>query len=327
MAYVMSFFAGEYEKILPNIESGKVSHPAYVFVRDNIDSTTGRLAFIDKNNEVKFIRGENKQVIVRVDVLPSIENADSEVIYIVAGKTAYVFDGEQFNSLGNDHTAEIEALTTKVVELEDRIDTSEHLYERLQYEIADTPEGTLIDYRDSEIRIMCPVNAVFTKQSVGAGGDANSYYMTFKTFAPSDDAVGYIEHLGDKVDSEILTDIKTDNYGRRYQPTWLALANYDESTNTWSYYGEKSTTEKYIGWDYQIDWYNADSVMIASDCIRINLSNEECHSVIEPSYVGNMTSEINTLKETNVLLEEQVAELAEVVETLKASNLTFVELE
>lgn len=167
----------------------------------------------------------------------------------------------------------------------------EHLARK--YEITDVPIGTLVDIHENEIRIMCPKNAEFTKQSVGTGGDSNTYYMTFKTYVLDDNVVGYREHLGNQVDNEILTDLKTDEYGRRYQLTWLGLAKYDEATDTWSYYGANSTVEKYTGWNYQIDWYDADGVMIASDSIRINLSNEACHSVIEPYYVGSMMAEVD----------------------------------
>lgn len=167
--------------------------------------------------------------------------------------------------------------------------------EKTKYEITDVPVGTLVDYRDSEIRICCPENSVFTKQNVGAGGDSNSYYMTFKTFAPSDDAVGYIEHLNGQADEQILTSFNVDANGRRYQPTWLALAKYDEAAGVWNYYGKSSMNGKMIGYDYRIDWYNADGVMIASDSVRINLSNENCHFEIEPYYVGKMKTDVETL--------------------------------
>lgn len=165
--------------------------------------------------------------------------------------------------------------------------------EQVKYEITDAPLGTLIDYSDNEIRIMCPNDAVFTKQAVGTGGDANSYYVTFKTYAPNDAAVGYIEHLGGNSDSEILTDFSVDEYGRRYQPTWLGIAKLDTTTGVWTYYGKNSTDNKYIGWDYQIDWYNEDGIKIASDSIRINLSNENCHNTNTPYYVSALKAEMN----------------------------------
>lgn len=186
---------------------------------------------------------------------------------------------------------------------------SEHMTKK--YEIVDVPEGTLVDYRDSEIRIMCPKNCVFTKQNVGTGGDANTYYVTFKTYVYDDNIVGYIEHLGDKADSEILRDLKTDEYGRRYQPTWLGVAKYDEATNTWTYYGANSNESKYIGWDYRIDWFDDNGVMVASDCTRINLSNENCHSSIEPYYVGSMMSEIDTKIDTKIAEVNSAYEVVE----------------
>jgi hypothetical protein len=73
----------------------------------------------------------------------------------------------------------------------------------------------------------------------------------------------------------------------------LALANYDEATNIWSYYGEKSTVNKYIGYDYQIDWYDANGVVVESEKIRINLSNENCHHAIEPFYMANIVKGVS----------------------------------
>lgn len=185
---------------------------------------------------------------------------------------------------------------------------SEHLVKR--YKVEDVPAGTLVDYFDKEIRIMCPADAEFVKQSVGVGGNPNNYYMAFKTYAPSDDVVGYIEHLGDQADAEILTDLKTDEYGRKYQPTWLSLAGYDDATG-WTYRGKSSSVEKYIGWDYQIDWYNADGVMVKSDAVRINLSNEDCHNAIEPYYIGSVRKEIDTK------IEEKIAEVEGAIEIVE----------
>ena len=177
------------------------------------------------------------------------------------------------------------------------IDSIPYAYVAKKYEISDAPKGTLVNYYEKEVRIMCPYDAEYNLQNVGAGGDKNSYYITLNTFAPNG-AVGYIEHLGGQVDAEILKDIKIDNYGRRYQPTWLAVAKYNTETDEWSYYGDKSTETKYIGWDYQIDWYDADGVIIDSDSIRINLSNKDCHFTSEPYYMAGYaeSSEVEDLK-------------------------------
>ena len=183
------------------------------------------------------------------------------------------------------------------------IDAIPHAYVAKKYEITDAPKGTLVNYYEKEIRIMCPADAEYHLQTVGAGGDANSYYVTLKTYAP-DGAVGYVEHLAGQVDKEVLTDIKIDNHGRRYQPTWLGVAKYDAETGAWSYYGDNSSVSKYIGWDYQIDWYDADGVMINSDSIRINLSNENCHFTSEPYYMAGYADEVEDLKATIAELEE-----------------------
>jgi hypothetical protein len=84
------------------------------------------------------------------------------------------------------------------------------------------------------------------------------------------------------------------------------LAKYDEATGTWSYYGSKSTESKYIGWDYRIDWYNVDGVMISSNSVRINLSNEDCHYNNKPYYMVNYATseEVATIKETVSSVEE-----------------------
>lgn len=178
------------------------------------------------------------------------------------------------------------------------IDRVKETVVQVKYNISAIPEGTLVNYGEKEIRVMCPANAEFVKQAVGTGGDPNSYYMTFKTYVPNDNIAGYIEHLNGKVDSEILTNFSTDEYGRKYQPTWLALAKYDEASDTWTYYGKNSTVNKYIGYDYQIDWYDANGVMVASDCIRINLSNEDCHNEITPYYISALEAKIDDVSES-----------------------------
>lgn len=153
----------------------------------------------------------------------------------------------------------------------------------IKYEIENVPEGTIIDYRDKEIRIFCQDDAVFTKQNVGENGNENMYYATFKVYAP-EGAVSLKE--GDKgvIVDEMIQLKHTDAFGRKYKPMWIALANYDEDLEVWSYFGKNSTSQKYLGWSYIVEWYDENGKMINTDAIRINLSNKDCHNSLAPYY-------------------------------------------
>lgn len=162
-----------------------------------------------------------------------------------------------------------------------------------KYEIAYKPVGTLVDYRDKEIRVMCPADTQWVQQTVGTNGNANMYYMGFKAYAP-EGAVSFKEDDQFEIADQTMYYFENndfagiDAYGRKYSIVWLALAQYDEATQAWSYFGEKSTTSKYIGWYYSVEWYGADGKIINADTIRINLSNENCHKNIEPYYMANI---------------------------------------
>lgn len=247
------------------------------------DPDGNRLAWIDKNGKVQ-----------KLDVGMSEDAVNAAVSNAVS--TAKDYADEKFNSVDS----KIEFVESAIESME----SSLKAYAEDKYEVVDAPKGTLVNYYDKEIRIMCPANTTWEKQSVGQGGDANTYYITFKTYFSDDEVVGYIEHLGDQKDAEILTDIKVDKNGRRYQLTWLGVAKYNEGSGEWTYYGVNSTEGHYIGWDYQLDQYNADGVMIASDRIRINLANEDCYSVIRPYYVSNITT--SAVTEANVYTDEKI---------------------
>lgn len=176
------------------------------------------------------------------------------------------------------------------------VDSIPSVYVARKHEISGTPVGTLVDYRDHEIRVMCPTGTKFVKQNVGVNGNPNMYYMAFKAYAP-DDAVSFRE--GDK--GEIIDEVfdfngpasGVDEFGRKYSVCWLAIASYNESTGTWTYFGETSSNSKYIGWTYVVEWHNVDGVVVGSDCIRINLTNETCHFTVEPFYVTDIMKQLD----------------------------------
>lgn len=271
----------------------------------------GKIGWIDADGNKVIL--EDKKQVVSVDALPEIGEVDT--VYIWNAKF-YFWNGSEFIPSIDEIGVTAEEVDSKISSAITNVKNEANTYtnkmietvEAVKYEITDVPVGTLVNYSENEIRVMCPQNSEWMLQNVGTGGDPNCYYCTFKTYVPNNDVVGYIEHLGDKVDSEILTNLYTDEYGRRYQPTWLALAKYDEATDVWTYYGSNSTANHYIGWDYQIDWYNANGVMIASDSIRINLSNEECRSSAEPYYVSN------AVKTANAYTDKQIADAVAIIE-------------
>ena len=146
-----------------------------------------------------------------------------------------------------DSVASAKAYTDKMVE----VAVNEHMVKK--FEITSIPEGTLVDYRDKEIRVMCPADIKWVKQNVGSAGNANMYYMGFKAYAP-DGAVSFKE--GDRgVIIDEMFDFNddfagTDEYGRNFSICWLALASYNEAADAWTYFGKNSNEEKFIGWDY-----------------------------------------------------------------------------
>lgn len=168
------------------------------------------------------------------------------------------------------------------------------LFEHVKYEISSKPVGTLVDYREKEIRVMCPADTTWTLQNSGEGADASVYYIGFKAYAPNDSVVSFKEDLAEVIADDTMYYFEgndfagIDAYGRKYSIVWLPVARYNEATKTWSYYGVNSSASRYIGWYYSVEWYDADGKVISSDTIRINLSNESCHNAVEPYFMGSV---------------------------------------
>lgn len=282
---------GSLESLDAAIDQKKVDAFDILFLTDKDGH---RIGWIDKNG--------NKVIL---DMGLSETEVNSKLEEAIAEANAYA--DEKVETAVEEKVSE--SVETKVTEkVTETITTVLEAYAAEKFEITDAPEGTIVNYGEHEIRIMCPKNAVFTKQNVGAGGDSNSYYVTLKTYFTDDEIMGYREHLGTQVDEEILKDIKTDENGRRYQPSWLAIAKYDEASDTWSYYGASSNEDKFIGWDYRIDKFNADDLMIASDFVRINLSNEDCHFSSTPFYVAKAMDGV--VESANAYTDQKIAEIA-----------------
>lgn len=328
MANLPIFATGEYAKIQPAIDANVLSYPSYVYVSDK-----KQLAFIDKDLNINLIVGDNKSQVVRVDALPAVEEGDVEVLYIY-NDIVYVFNGTEYKPMYTDVTADFDALQAEIDGLKERMtaveeaiaaidESDEHalaVCEKVKYEITSAPVGTLVDYREKEIRVMCPADTQWVKQNVGTNGLANRYYITFKAYAP-EGAVSFKEDAKPVIEDQTMLYFENnssagiDEYGRKYSVVWWSVAEYDEATDVWTYFGAESTTDNYIGKDYSVEWYDADGVVIASDYIRINLTNENCHSAIEPFYIGSaIDAKIeNVTVESRKYTDEQIALLKEML--------------
>lgn len=180
-------------------------------------------------------------------------------------------------------------------------------FERIKYEIFDTPKGTLVNYYEKEIRIMCPYNTKWEGQDVVGIKDENYYYIELRAYAPNN-ATKYKNGLSGNI-------INIDPYGRKYISLNLPVASYNKKTNVWTYLGVESTAEEYIGWDYMIEWYDSDGIILESNYIRINLANENCVNIIEPYYLSNMKENLKTyidnqinIKVENILQNEELTD-------------------
>ena len=265
------------------------------------DSTTVDEAYDTLKEVSKYITEDGSAAAELINKVAAIEEAIKAKLDAVEGKSLVAdseierlaglvnYDDSEVRELIADNDDSICALTEKVIELETK----------KKFVINGVPEGTLVNYHDHEIRIMCPVDTAWTlHESVGETGNANMRYMAFKAYAP-EGAVSFKEGDRGVIKDEMFTFedkfAGTDEYGN-YSICWLALASYNANDDVWTYFGKTSSTAKYIGWDYVVEWYDVDGKVMSVDSIRINLSNESCHLVNEPYYVGKIMAAIEELK-------------------------------
>lgn len=171
------------------------------------------------------------------------------------------------------------------------------------YEIHQKPIGTLVDYSEYEIRVMCPIDTEWEYQNI-TGQDANVCYLELRAYAPNDDIWGYKDNFGEVITETTMSyfednsEAGVDDNGRKYCVAWVPAAVYDADSNSWSYYGTNSSAEKFIGWYYSIEWFNADGRKVAADTIRINLSNEQCHTYHAPYFTGEIQAMLSDIAES-----------------------------
>lgn len=197
---------------------------------------------------------------------------------------------------------------SKITGLEDRLKTVvekpelQRTAKMVAYEVSNKPDGTLVNYTDEEVRVMCPADTEWKKQNSGENADANMYYIGFRAYAPDDSVVSFKEDLKETISDSTMYYFENnefagiDEFGRKYSVVWLPVAAYNESTGTWSYYGEQSSDKGYIGWYYSVEWYNAAGMKVAADTIRVNLANENCYTNLAPFYIADLKTAVSDLQ-------------------------------
>ena len=120
MAKLPQFAAGELSKIQPAIESGDLQYPAYVFIRDE-----KKLAFVDKDNTISVVVGDNKKQVVRVDTLPEVSSADIETLYICSG-IVYILENGAFKPIYQDYSEQITQINESLQDLTTRVTNVEN---------------------------------------------------------------------------------------------------------------------------------------------------------------------------------------------------------
>jgi len=225
-----------------------------------------------------------------------VDASVGDLYEVYADNSEWCFNGEKWFEYGKTTDIDLSGYAEK-----EEVRT---IAQMVDYEISHKPTGTLVNYTDDEIRIMCPVDTQWEPQQSGAGADPNAYYIGFKAYAPNDEIVSFKEDLAEIISDATMYSFENnefagiDEYGRKYSIVWLPVAAYNQDADTWTYYGASSSNEKYIGWYYSVEWYDANGVKVAADTIRINLSNENCHTSVVPFYVSEVKSILASIEET-----------------------------
>ena len=264
-----------------SVKSLKESQMGNITINDAIIDKYEPLVNIDLENvEVDMTNVATKEFVEeQIGAIEHPQYDDSELKGRV--EVLEAIDHEEFLKEHQD----ISHLATKV--------EVEKLHQR-KYEVSGLPEGTLVNYSEKEIRVMCPEGTEFHTQQVGAGGLSNRYYMTMTMFAP-EGAVTFREGAQGVLEDEI----RTVSNGKRSR--WFSVAILNEETGEWTYRGAESTAENCIGWTNIVEWYDAEGKVISRETIRMNLANEECFDKVAPLY--------NEPVATKEFVEEQIAQI------------------
>lgn len=180
-----------------------------------------------------------------------------------------------------------------------------------KYEVISAVDGFLTDDSQNDLRVFIPKGSKYEMQNVGAGGQANQYYMTVRAWSPRADVTACRKGDYTQYDNHFteMESIKIDaESGRPYVDFWLAIAYTEDNGVTWKEYADLSTGTKYIGYTWLVEWYVGEK-LVASGSKKITLvNNRDMFYNNKDWYIPALEAK---LEETTAKLEEVTAELEE----------------
>lgn len=267
-----------------------------------------------------------KNVIYMVKVNSLIKDSYQEFMRFDSAIGAVSFEQIGDTSVDLADYAKTVEVDAKIAAVNEEIDALPKLFvskdnisnyaKAVRYEVFSKPEGTLVSVKENEIRIMCPANTDWKLQTSGENAQPNLYYIGLRIYAPSKDIYSFKEDLTEVINDNTMYYFENNDFagidadGRKYSVVWLPVASYDEAADSWTYYGASSSADRMIGWYHSAEWYDINGLKVASDCIKINLSNENCHYKATPYYVGDLNRAIGA-KASNEDLAAVIASLGE----------------
>ena len=162
------------------------------------------------------------------------------------------------------------------------------------------PVDTKVSYGVDTARIMIPKTTEFKGQNVGTGGNKNCYYIEMRRYAP-EGAVSFREASVGLNPSTLMPTDDTleemrliaeaphgvDAEGRVYRSNWYPVAQFDATTNTWTYYAKTKGEGEFIGWKERIVWYDEDGNVLEDNFCKLQLANEINYSDLNNYEVVN----------------------------------------
>lgn len=240
---------GALERIDESLTNGIIDEYDLLFVKDADGNPY--VGWIDSKGEKMIVGGNSDDVIVvEGESLP--ESGEVGKIYVL-GEDAYIWSNDTFVNLGK--SADLTALEAEIAAKADIEDVDAKISKAIagmeNYKVVDKPDGTLVDYREKEIRVMCPADIDWKLRASGEGADVNSYYIGVKAYAP-DNAVGFKEDTAKTISDTTVYYFEGNEFagieanGRKYSIFWLPVAVYNSDSDTWTYHGANSANGKLV---------------------------------------------------------------------------------